>query len=575
LEVRNLASTTNLIVSSAGGTGTRCAQFGADGTLSANASACGSGSSFAYPFTSLINFGTTTSATTTPIWAQNGIFASSTSYIASTTFAINGNVGIGTTSPLSKLAVSGGASIGADYNIAAPTNGLIVEGTVGIGTSSPPQLFTVGVRSYFADYVSIGSSTSATYPLDVQWSTGITRVLSTLGTNPAYTIWNNTAGNFLVGRESSSGTSIAVGTLPYASVVSDATANALQFGTTNNIRMTIAAGGNVGVGTSSPLSLFSVGTAGNAFRVDTTGAVKEGIWNGSTIAVANGGTGATTLTGPVKGNGTSAFTTYGTTGTGSVVLSDSPIITTNIQAPIYYDSNDTNYYLDGNSTSVLSTVAVIGAVTVGSYVASPTYYNSNGTYYLQPSSTSLLYGGNFVLNLLPNADGYYMCVGNGTYQLSYNSSCSFSDERMKTNIVDLSDQQGLAAIDKLRPFTFTWKDVNQQKVDPENLGLSAQAVQKIFPELVNQHGTSTTITLDGGTKQVITDPLGLDYSKLIVPVIKAVQELHALFLSFLSHPVFGSPQKPTGITLYDDADGSPYCVKVHAGQLQTNQGVCN
>lgn len=40
----------------------------------------------------------------------------------------------------------------------------------------------------------------------------------------------------------------------------------------------------------------------------TVGTVTTGVWNGSTIGVAYGGTGATTLTGLVKGNGTSAFT---------------------------------------------------------------------------------------------------------------------------------------------------------------------------------------------------------------------------------------------------------------------------
>lgn len=54
-----------------------------------------------------------------------------------------GNVGIGTTTPASKLAVSGGVSVGANYNIAAPTNGMIVEGNVGIGNTSPATALDV------------------------------------------------------------------------------------------------------------------------------------------------------------------------------------------------------------------------------------------------------------------------------------------------------------------------------------------------------------------------------------------------------------------------------------------------
>lgn len=40
----------------------------------------------------------------------------------------------------------------------------------------------------------------------------------------------------------------------------------------------------------------------------TVGTITSGTWNGGTVAVAYGGTGATTLTGILKGNGTSAFT---------------------------------------------------------------------------------------------------------------------------------------------------------------------------------------------------------------------------------------------------------------------------
>jgi len=46
--------------------------------------------------------------------------------------------------------------------------------------------------------------------------------------------------------------------------------------------------------------------------ITTLGTIATGTWNGATIAVAYGGTGATTLTGYVKGNGTSAMTASAT-----------------------------------------------------------------------------------------------------------------------------------------------------------------------------------------------------------------------------------------------------------------------
>ena len=47
------------------------------------------------------------------------------------------NVGIGFSNPASKLTVNGNFAVGAGYNAAAPTNGAIIEGNVGIGTNSP------------------------------------------------------------------------------------------------------------------------------------------------------------------------------------------------------------------------------------------------------------------------------------------------------------------------------------------------------------------------------------------------------------------------------------------------------
>lgn len=52
----------------------------------------------------------------------------------------------------------------------------------------------------------------------------------------------------------------------------------------------------------------ALGTGVTGSSLTSVGTLTSGTWNASTIGVAYGGTGVTTLTGLVKGNGTSAFT---------------------------------------------------------------------------------------------------------------------------------------------------------------------------------------------------------------------------------------------------------------------------
>jgi len=111
-------------------------------------------------------------------------------------------------------------------------------------------------------------------------------------------------------------------------------------------------------------------------NITLTGAVLAGAWNGSTIAVGYGGTGATTLTGYVKGNGTSAMTASATipntdiTGLGTMSTQNASAVTitggtiSGLGTPLPVASGGSGAatltgYLTGNGTSAYTASSTI------------------------------------------------------------------------------------------------------------------------------------------------------------------------------------------------------------------------
>jgi hypothetical protein len=99
-----------------------------------------------------------------------------------------------------------------------------------------------------------------------------------------------------------------------------------------------------------------------------------------------------------------------------------------------------------------------------------------------------------------------------------NIACN-SDRRLKENILDLPETDGLAAIEKLHPVTFKWKHPEKGIQPEKQYGFVAQEVRDVLPDLVHNTGMKTQQTPDGTLK--------LDYNGLVPPMVKAIQELKA------------------------------------------------
>ena len=204
----------------------------------------------------------------------------------------NKRLGIWTTSPGSKLSVSGGVSIGSTYaGTAAPVDGMIIQGNVGIGTATPTygalSIYnanssynialtspTVGGGLYFRN-ISFAPENpafsgisyayyTASFPDHLAFNVNSNGYQLTLFENGNVTIGTDTVNNSLSAKLAISGSGTGTG---FAFRVVDAS---------NTDRFAILDNGNVGIGTTAPTSKLYVSgdltvTGTKNFEVDYPG----------------------------------------------------------------------------------------------------------------------------------------------------------------------------------------------------------------------------------------------------------------------------------------------------------------
>ena len=223
--------------------------------------------------------------------------------------------------------------------------------------------------------------------------------------------------------------------------------------------------------------------------------------------------------------------------------------------------------------------------------------------------------------------GGTVCIDDDSDDSATSCIASESDARLKTNVTPIE-----GALDKLLSirgveFDWKWNDpeilaqyplISRFESQPHSLGVIAQEVATVFPEVIMAEKA-------GG------EFLQVDYSRLVPPIIEAIKELSAkvsdlsvnesgdltssgdlvipaklettegvfekltatvlgtfeslivktaeiasavvenLRVKFLT---IGESSAPTGITIYDRANGEPYCVAVNEGTVVTAAGIC-
>ncbi len=482
---------------------------------------------------------TTPTATTSP-WTLAG----------SNVYRNTGNVGIGTTTPTSKLQVDGGVRINANANAltldgSSPyiriLNGGVYKGFlwsnskgIELGTSSGSTedlILSTGLNDRMTikstGNIGIGTSTP-THKLEISSGSAGTDVLAVINTSSSDS--SAAIKGELVGNTPTGGAIALQGADNYANI-SDLDISGDEIGILGYSNGGFA-GDNYGVyGHSNGVGVKAISSNATkaALEVENTSSGPAIVTNGGDVEI-NGKTLINRSGEALRIDGTNPYITLFNGGLPKGYLWSN---TSNFEISTASGSTEDLIL----STGFVDRITIKPSGNIGIGVATPARkldvagdIKATGRLYLG----SINYFG-YVSNYLTELNGALIPVfddfddlGSATKRwddiYATNGTVQTSDRRDKTNIQNLD--YGLKEIMELRAVRFQWKDRTDEKF---KLGFIAQELQPILNEVVKED--DKVRNEDGTTTKVQNDRLGVYYSDIIPVAVKAIQEQQAIINS--------------------------------------------
>jgi hypothetical protein len=280
-----------------------------------------------------------------------------------------------------------------------------------------------------------------------------------------------------------------------------------------------ASGGNVGIGTSSPSAVLDV--AGKAvFRDNSSnatftggGAVALKDASGSPYLSFHQNTGARLGYIQMYGAGVAQFNVEANQAlTISTNATERMRITSDGNLLLGTTDNGSGAKLVFFSTTAAQQLKAAGtapAITFSNTITSPTIGGSLGACTSAGQFLSGTAAGDMILINQFTGNKLYITNYSGGVYLTQGATSWTANSDIRLKNINSHIENAVEKLSTLQTINFSYKD---DKFKKQNLGLIAQEVEKIFPELIDKNG-------DG--------MLGVRYTELVPVLIKAVQELKA------------------------------------------------